>query len=245
MKSFSDSLGSFSDRDTISVRDSNFAPSTVGGAPIDTSPSDSSELEESEEESEAGEKRVEWNRGTPKTQSEDSDAWHSESEANWTLVEASGRNGRDITQSQVLSEGLEDVSYCYSENVVPPIPMPRRPSVTFSEPSSLVTSQRLQQQQQRQQKQQPLPSFQEQDEDRSRTELPVASSTSLQFPALGTGIIGEGTPISSADSASSISQEGDGFEPLRPAEVFGACSWNSLPLAISSSLVGRKSCSSE
>ena len=36
------------------------------------------------------------------TLSQDSDMWHSESEANWTMVE---NPLRDITQSQILSEG--------------------------------------------------------------------------------------------------------------------------------------------
>lgn len=35
------------------------------------------------------------------TPSQDSDVWHSESEANWTMVE---NPLKDITQSQVLSE---------------------------------------------------------------------------------------------------------------------------------------------
>ena len=35
------------------------------------------------------------------TPSQDSDVWHSESEANWTMVE---NHLKDITQSQVLSE---------------------------------------------------------------------------------------------------------------------------------------------
>ena len=37
----------------------------------------------------------------PTTPSQDSDMWHSESEANWTMVE---NPLKDITQSQVLSE---------------------------------------------------------------------------------------------------------------------------------------------
>lgn len=36
--------------------------------------------------------------------SHDSDAWHSESEANWTMVEVYSNQPKDITQSQVLSE---------------------------------------------------------------------------------------------------------------------------------------------
>ncbi len=38
------------------------------------------------------------------TGTHDSDAWHSESEANWTMVEVYSNQPKDITQSQVLSE---------------------------------------------------------------------------------------------------------------------------------------------
>ncbi len=42
--------------------------------------------------------------GSKHSGSRDSDAWHSESEANWTMVEVNSNQPKDITQSQVLSE---------------------------------------------------------------------------------------------------------------------------------------------
>ena len=54
--------------------------------------------------------------------SHDSDAWHSESEANWTMVETYSNQPKDISQSQVLSEDEQKQSqftcvYCKNTNV--------------------------------------------------------------------------------------------------------------------------------
>lgn len=208
---------------------------------------DSDEVES--EESEKSEKRVDWASvsKTKSQSSEDSDAWHSESEANWTLVEASFRNGRDIAQSQVLSEGLDPVAQSqdhldavsYSQVLNEGLDVghnggttQRRASVTFSELGLASKGQKEMQKD-------TLSPFREQDEDGSliQTELP-ASVMSLS-PASPESATSE-TPNLVMSEAMPICKE-YGFDPPRPTKVFGACSWNTLPLAVSSSLVQHHS----
>lgn len=226
-KSISESLESLDT--TFSVRDSTMAPS-IAGAPVGSS-SSSSEGEGSEEvqsqDSERSEKKVDWAtksqlRKTLSQSSEDSDVWHSESEANWTLAGASFRNGRDIVQSQVLSEGL-DVSY--NESMTQ-----RRASVTFNEAPILKVMKDVQ-------KDNTLSPFREQDEEGScvQTDVPTIP------PPPPEKAVTQSPEVRSEDlfDAGFISRE-HGFDPPRPTEVFGSCSWSTLPLAVASSLVKRR-----
>ena len=258
-KSISDSFGSLSDRDTtFSVRDSTIAPSIAEAPPAEATPASSSSSSSSsssppasdDEEQDVGgsgksQDRSDWAGGSgpyKKVESRsdededdddeevDSDAWHSESEANWTLVEASFRNGRDISQSQVLSEG-QDI--CYSDDVA----AQRRPSVTFDEH---LAGTKVQQKG-------TLPPFSEGEEMQSSADLrprmlPMGTggvASSMPPPPSSSPPLPPAAPVSEADV-----QE-YGFLPRRPTEVFGDCSWNALPLAISSNLVKAKEKRSE
>lgn len=53
--------------------------------------------------------------------SRDSDDWHSESEANWTMVEAYSNQPKDITQSQILSEDEKGYSPSWSKSKETPV----------------------------------------------------------------------------------------------------------------------------
>ncbi len=234
-KSISDSFGSFSDRDTtFSVRDSTIAPSTAGAPPATSSSSSSSSSassssdEDSADESERSLGKSDWageGRRLKKTgYPEDSDAWHSESEANWTLVEASFRNGRDIAQSQVLSEGM-DINY--NEEVA----TQRRPSVTFNEQSVV--------------QQEVLPPFSEGEEEKSAVFRSGEEESPGTLLGATKGVASSLLPPPPLPIAEEVISQEYGFIPSRPAEVFGECSWNSLPLAIRSNLMEEKGKKSE
>lgn len=104
---------------------------------------------------------------------QDSDEWHSDSEANWTMV---GNPLKDITQSQTLSE---------------------------DEPKNIATSNHA-------------------------LCFVAGRAVSQATDKAVTGVddleVGDNIPLLTY-----------GFEPPRPIEVFGTCSWNSLCLALSSS----------
>jgi hypothetical protein len=224
-------------------------------------------------ELERAEKEVDWagisqSRKMKSQSTMDSDAWHSESEANWTLVEASFRNGRDIAQSQVLSEGQDQLmppsqegsdaktqSQILSED--PGIPQSResldakhgqtmgreleisysggvaqrRASVTFSEPPP--TKELLKD---------PLSPFWEQDEEECLVQaaLPVIPPSPPSPPLEN---IGSETQNLVAPEA--VAKAEFDFYPARPTEIFGSYSWNTLPLAVTSSLVRQVSSSGE
>ena len=206
-------------------------------------------------------------RGSMVGGEEDSDAWHSESEANWTLVmdrDASTRNGRDILQSQVLSEegeGSASIGDSRGENFSC---HQRRPSVTFeAPPPPSVTMPRGGGVGERREA---LPPFSEHEEEEGEGEgegaeprrkgiLPQLSIPPPTTPP-PTSTRGKGhvtTPTShvtvpppGVDSKGVVggvlgSPPPDapvsGFLPPRPAEVFGVCSWNALPLATTSTLM--------
>jgi len=120
--------------------------------------------------------------------SHDSDAWHSESEANWTMYQT-----KDITQSQVLSEDEHKQSGVQS-------------GVAYT------------------------PSW-------SKTPVHRASpSPHLQPDRAGLPAMAEDQGGPQSLSSSDVSEVYK-FEPRRPVELFGECSWNSLSLAKSSNLV--------
>lgn len=205
------------------------APSTAG-APVDSSEEEGEEPEVESQESERSEKRVDWatNSQSKKTlsqSSEDSDVWHSESEANWTLAGASFRNGRDMVQSQVLSEGL-DASY--NESMTQ-----RRASVTFSEAPILKAM--------KEGLKDTLSPFREQDEEGSFVQTNLPASVSSLPPPLPEIAITQSSGVQATDplDAGLVSRE-CGFDPPRPIEVFGSCSWNTIPLAVASSLVQQR-----
>lgn len=186
-----------------------------------TSSTSDEELGSSDGESEKSLEKVDWaSESQSRKTTEDSDVWHSESEANWTLAGASLRNGRDIAQSQVLSEGPE---FCGSETTAH-----RRPSVTFNDPLSASKVQ----------KETMLP-FSEQEEDgvMVQEELPTrdVSSKSLEKVAVESQRL---SAVSPDDPPPSFHEYG--FLPARSVQVFGSCSWNLLPLAVNSSLVKPK-----
>lgn len=111
----------------------------------------------------------------------DSDAWHSESEANWTTVDAHSNALKDT--SQILSSDDDD----------------QNPNPT------VLTHQPLQ------------------------VEAVTVPKEQLLHYSTGAESVGrrDVAECSSAMLASSYS-----FEPPRPVEVFGPCSWNSLCLAV-------------
>ena len=225
--SLSASFESFSDRDTtFSVRDSTFAPSTVGGgvAPSSSSSSASSDESESSEEdtSERSSEKVVWSSGDGRSP-EGSDVWHSESEANWTLAGASGRNGQDIMQSQVLSEEPDSAA---GGSVL----QQRRPSVTFTD-TPLATSRHKW----------GMPAFSEREEeavDTASKEQPVGGSkesshtvaTPMENVLTNSGSVhGPVSPKAAVGDQEELLSFG--FLPPRPPEVFGTASWNALPIA--------------
>ncbi|XP_064398389.1 uncharacterized protein LOC135345005 isoform X2 [Halichondria panicea] len=125
--------------------------------------------------------------------SHDSDAWHSESEANWTMVETYSNQPKDISQSQVLSED-EQKQMCtpnWSKSVITEqqsiSASPQAPGGEKKRYSSLALH---------------------------RRDFSVDSSEGWNL---------QGTTCN--------------FEPRRPLEIFGECSWNSLSLATNSNLV--------
>lgn len=220
-KSVQDSLDIFSDRGTsFSVRGSTAATSTTRGAAMDTS-SESGTSEESGGHYKRGGRgldRVELSTRRSQCQSEvDSDAWHSESEANWTLFEASLKQNNSTGEtSQILSTEAPPLSTeALPQNTEDG---KRRPSVTFDD----VTTPFLPKLQK-----EVLSSFNEQEENKMDSkDVPIGSP-----PGEG---VAQGGVISPMDVPNSLVH---GFHPPRPIEVFGACSWNVLPLAVGSNLV--------
>ena len=116
----------------------------------------------------------------------DSDAWHSESEANWTTVDAHSNALKDT--SQLLSSGDDD----------------QKPNQT------VLTHQPL--------------------------KVEAVTVPKEQLLSIGAESVGSSdvTECSSVMLASSYS-----FEPPRPVEVFGPCSWNSLCLAMNTNQLQR------
>lgn len=177
--------------------------------------------------------KVAWSGNHSRRSPEGSDVWHSESEANWTHVEASLRNGRDIVQSQILSEGL-DLSINGGS-----LAHQRRPSVTFND-FPLAPKQKG-----------ALPTFSEREEEEQdrgegvRKEPPPSSRDAMLAPA--SHVI---TPMENVDSGGTLASPQatvsavDGhtlnFLPPGSVEVFGSCSWNTLPLAVGSNQVQGK-----
>lgn len=235
-----------------------------GGVPVasPSSSSSSSSVSSSDEEDFGASGRGSFDKaggwGSRRSQ-EGSDVWHSESEANWTLAGASVRNGKgDILQSQVLSEGAETGIGVGGEGGVASLSLSeqqqqqqtqRRPSVTFTDSSLLLTSppplaasRRLQRE--------PLPPCSEREEadgeeggvaaPQQQRDGPSLSGHALppveKLLASSGGVGGAvGSPLTSP-----LEGEEFRFLPPRSAEVFGECSWNALPLAVSTSQVRGK-----
>ena len=132
--------------------------------------------------------------------SRDSDVWHSESEANWTMVEVYSNQPKDITQSQVLSEDE---------------PKPSRLTCTPSWSKSVATEQSA-----------------------SPLQRDIAPGGNMRLHSPLENVRHERcVSLSSSEDASKLHETGYNFEPIRSAEVFGECSWNSLSLALNTNLV--------
>lgn len=140
-----------------------------------------------------------------------SDDWHSESEANWTMVEAYSNQPKDITQSQILSED-DKQSPSYS----PSWSKSRETPVSHHQTPHLL---------------------QHTDTDSNNVRFPLVSvgveesksKSSTQLPSL---IGSEGKSTSRLLAGTNYC-----FETPRSNVVFGQCSWNSLGLAVNSNLV--------
>ena len=132
--------------------------------------------------------------------SRDSDAWHSESEANWTTYMA---EPKDITQSQVLSEDEPKQSRLTCT------PSLSKSGHSVSSPQHEVTG---------------------------------GGSIRLQSP-LDNPLHEKCLSLSSSEGDSRLQGMACKFEPMRPVEVFGECSWNSLSLAVNTNLVKSGECS--
>ena len=126
--------------------------------------------------------------------SRDSDAWHSESEANWTTYMA---EPKDITQSQILSEDE-----------------PKQSRLTYS----------------------PSWSKSEHSVSSPQHEITVDGGIRLQSP-LENPPYERCVSLSSSEGGLRLHGMEYKFEPMRPVEVFGECSWNSLSLAVNTNLV--------
>ena len=141
--------------------------------------------------------------------SRDSDDWHSESEANWTMVGAYSNQLKDITQSQILSED-EKQSHGYSPSWSKSKETPVSPQHASHILQSTIS------------------------EDKHHLDLPLVpfrgegGMSSTQLP-----------PLSGSEGRSTSRLQGTSnfFETPRPVEVFGRYSWNSLVLAVNSNLV--------
>ncbi len=214
---------SLSDRDTnLSLYDSTLPTTSVSTRgrlpPAMPSPSGSEMPGKSGQGYEGLERSIVTEEGSPtggrrshlfqSSRSGGSDVWHSESEANWTLVEGSFRNYKDVAQSQVLSDSIvngEEGGALIN----------RRASVTFDDPP-VSPHKHLQ-------LKETLSPFLEQDE--SKLNPPIEAATP-----------------SNEDVGGVVSQEfspyGLGFDVPRSTEIYGSCSWNILPLAVHSNLVG-------
>ena len=132
-----------------------------------------------------------------------------------------------ITQSQILGEGL-DMSR--NEGAA----TQRRASVTFSEPP-------LPSKGQKEPLKDILSPFREQDEDGSLAQRDFPAHAPPPSPP----------PLEDATNEARDLEEEEatckeyGFETPRRVEVFGSCSWNVLPLAVTTTLVEHDSNSGE
>lgn len=134
-------------------------------------------------------------RRSPSKDSRESDVWHSESEANWTIQLSNVNPTKDITQSQVLSSADEVALLDTQRHTSSPSGVH---STAPSEPTY------------------PLP--------RETSDLRESVQHSEK-----------------QSKANKLNQNTSetlyGFEPPRPAEVFGSSSWNTLSLAVNSNFV--------
>ena len=139
--------------------------------------------------------------------------WHSESEANWTMVEASSNPMKDITQSQVLSSVDDEQKQspndhehlsCSQQHSLGETPHAISPNLTLQHKETL------------------LPSTEDK-----------PSRGTLEAPASG---LQEESQQHGWEEAS-MEESVYGFESPRPVKVFGPSSWNSLCLAVNKNLV--------
>ena len=148
--------------------------------------------------------------------SRDSDSWHSESEANWTMVEASYNPMKDITQSQVLSSVDDEQKQspndhehlsCSQQHSLSETPHAISPNLTLQHKETL------------------SPFTEDEDEMPSRRTL-EATASGLQEESQQHGW-----------EEASMEESAYGFESPRPVNIFGPSSWNSLCLAVNKNLV--------
>lgn len=139
--------------------------------------------------------------------------WHSESEANWTMVEASSNPMKDITQSQVLSS-VDD------EQKQSPERLSSSQQHSLSETPHIVSPSFTLQHKET------LSSFTE-DEDK------MPSKETMEV--IASGLQRESQQHGWEDA--SMEESVYGFESPRPVRLFGPISWNSLCLAVNKNLV--------
>ena len=142
--------------------------------------------------------------------------WHSESEANWTMVEASYNPMKDITQSQVLSSVDDEQKQspndhehlsCSQQHSLSETPHTISPNLTLQHKETLP------------------PFTEDEDEMPSRGTL-EATASGLQEESQQHGW-----------EKTSMEESVYGFESPRPVNIFGPSSWNSLCLAVNKNLV--------
>ena len=144
-----------------------------------------------------------------------SDVWHSESEANWTMVEASSNPMKDITQSQVLSS-VDD------EQKQSPEHLSSSQQHSLSETPCIVSPNFT-----LQHKKTLSPFTEDEDKMPSRETMEVTAS----------GLQKESQQHDWEDTSMDLEESVYGFESPRPVTIFGPSSWNSLCLAVNKNLV--------